>query len=208
MKRMMICMLLTCMLWFPWFPATAAASQTMIAAGGVCILKTDLTGNPLHGASFQILRPVQEGELGNRDVEKKLVEINGENRIMVAESFWTNREMTGQKQTEAVTDRSGKTAMYGLPYGTYYLQEIHAPEGYNRISEPMRLTIHKYSHLTAEDGVYDDKNELIDNTLHIVNVRYALPDTGNLGTVSLAAAGTGIVFSAAALILLNGRRRQ
>lgn len=191
-----------------WQPTPARAVESKITVGGLTLQKTDLTGNPLEGASFQILRPVRDGELGNRDVEKKLVAVEGENRIMVPESFWLSREMTGRKYVEMVTDREGKVSVYGLPYGTYYLQEILAPEGYSRIVEPIRVTIHKYSHLTAEDQVYDDKDVLIDNTLHIVNVRYALPDTGNLGTVSLAAAGTGIVFSAAALILLNSRRRQ
>lgn len=196
-------MLLFCM---GGMPICADASQTSIAVGGLSLMKTDLTGNPLENAVFQIYRPIRTGELGNRKLEKKLISVDGENQIMVLESFWDNREMTGTKQTEAVTDRSGKTAIYGLTYGTYYLVETRAPEGYNRISDPIRVTVHKYSHLTKEDGICDDKNELIDNTLYIINVRYTLPDTGNLNTVSLAAAGTGIVFSAAALILMNRRR--
>jgi hypothetical protein len=64
----------------------------------------------------------------------------------------------------------------------------------------------QYSHLTEDDCVKDDKGSIIDNTLHIINVRYALPDTGNWGTLQLTAAGTGIVFSSAALLLLNWRR--
>lgn len=206
MKRRITGLILILLLCMEWMPVCADASQTAIAVGGLSLMKTDLTGNPLEGAVFQVYRPIREGELGNRNVEKKMISVGGENRIMVPESFWDNREMSGRKQTEAVTDRNGKASIFGLSYGTYYLLETRAPEGYNRITDPIRVTVHKYSHLTESDGICDDKNILIDNTLHIINVRYSLPNTGNLNTVSLAAAGTGIVFSAAALILLNRRR--
>ena len=93
-----------------------------------------------------------------------------------------------------------------MPYGAYYLIETRAPEGYNRIIDPIRVTVHKYSHLTNADDVYDDQGQIIDNTLHIINVRYTIPDTGFSGTLQLAAAGTGVLFSAAALILLNRKR--
>lgn len=206
MKRRVTGLILILLLCMEWIPVCADASQTAIAVGGLSLMKTDLTGNPLEGAVFQVYRPIREGELGNRNVEKKMISVGGENRIMVPESFWDSREMTGRKLMEAVTDRNGKASIFGLSYGTYYLLETRAPEGYNRITDPIRVTVHKYSHLTEADGICDDKNILIDNTLHIINVRYSLPDTGNLNTVSLAAAGTGIVFSAAALILLNRRR--
>ena len=206
MKRRITGLILILLLCMEWIPVCADASQTAIAVGGLSLMKTDLTGNPLEGAVFQVYRPIREGELGNRNVEKKMISVGGENRIMVPESFWDSQEMSGRKLTEAVTDRNGKASIFGLSYGTYYLLETRAPEGYNRITDPIRVTVHKYSHLTEADGICDDKNILIDNTLHIINVRYSLPDTGNLNTVSLAAAGTGIVFSAAALILLNRRR--
>lgn len=177
-------------------------------AGGIHIHKTDITGNPLEGAEFSLLRPMQEEEAFDRDIEKKMVTIGEENKIMVVETFWNDRAMTGKKQKEVVTDRQGSAALYGLPWGTYYLLETKAPEGYNRITEPIRITIHKYSHLTESDKVRDDEGKIIDNTLQIINVRYTLPDTGNLGTLQLTAAGMGILFSSVSLILLNRRRWQ
>ena len=136
-----------------------------------------------------------------------MVKIGEEHRIMTVESFWTSAEMEGQKQAEVLTGADGRAGIYGLNYGTYFLLETRAPEGFNRIREPIRITVHKYSHLTAADGVRDDAGKLIDNTLQIINLRYTLPDTKTWGVVQLAAAGTGILFSSAALLLLGRKRR-
>ena len=184
----------------------AEAAETGITVGGIHILKTDVTGNPLNGAVFRLVREVKDEELTDHSIEKKILKIGDENRLMTVMSFWNNREMTGQRQREVETDRNGNAAIYGLPYGTYYLVEEKAPEGYNRITAPIRVAIHRYSHLTESDGVRDDEDQIIDNTLHIINVRYTLPDTGNLGRIQLAAAGCGILFSSVSLLLLNRRR--
>lgn len=187
-------------------PMQVEAAETARATGGIHILKTDVGGTPLSGASFRILRELRDGELTDSAIQKELVRTGTENRIMTAESFWTDREMDGKKQSAVISGPDGMAAIYGLPYGTYYLVEEKAPRGYNRILEPIRITVHKYSHLTAQDSVYDDQNVLIDNTVHIINLRYTLPDTGNLGAIQLAAGGTGILFSSAALLLLNRKR--
>ena len=205
MKRMLMGLVFVVIL--GCLPVTAGASENGIPVGGITILKTDVAGKPLEGACFQIAREPRDGELTDRRIEKKLLKIGEENRIMAMVPFWTERAMDGEKQMEIITDAEGTGEIYGLSYGTYYLVETKAPEGYNRITSPIRVTVHKYSHLTQKDNVRDDQNVVIDNTLHIINVRYALPNTGSLETVQLAAAGTGIVFSAAALLLLMNRKR-
>lgn len=206
MKKRMVQLILLLWVLSVLNPPPAQAEDWGLPAGGLHLLKTSVTGEPLQGAVFQVLRELKEGELTDPTVEKDMVCLGEEYRIMARERFWTDRSMTGGRVWEAITDDEGRTAVYGLEYGTYYLVESQAPEGYNRITDPVRVTIHKYSHLTAEDKVLDDAGKLIDNTLHIINVRYSLPDTGNWGTLQLAAAGTGILFSSAALILLNRRR--
>lgn len=205
MKRIALYLLLF-MLTAGFLPWSVRAAEGAAAAGGLTILKTGVTGEPLEGAVFQIFRNVRDGELADSSIKKKMLKIGGENRIMTMETFWDSREMTGRRCAEAVTDEGGVAELYGLPYGTYYLVETHAPEGCNRITDPIRVTVHKYSHLTEKDNVRDDQGVIIDNTLHIINLRYVLPDTGNLEMVPVTAAGAGLVFSAASLILLNRRR--
>lgn len=203
--RLLYAVVFFCVL-FECAALTARAEKGGIPVGGIHILKTDLIGNTLEGAVFQIARFPQDGELLDQAKEKKVLKIDGEHRIMVLESFWSCPDMTGEKRLEAQTDEAGRAGLYGLPYGAYYLIETRAPEGYNRIIDPIRVTVHKYSHLRNADDVYDDQGQIIDNTLHIINVRYTIPDTGFSGTLQLAAAGTGVLFSAAALILLNRKR--
>ena len=206
MKRQKVCLLLVLLVAVHCLSVKTCALETGNEVGGIHILMTNVRGEALEGAVFEIARELREGELADPDVKKKMLKIGEENRIMALETFWQDRTMTGEKQGEIITDPLGGGAVYGLSYGTYYLVETKAPEGYNRILEPIRLTIHKYSHLTAADGVRDDKGVIINNTLHIINVRYKLPDTGSWGTLQLAAGGTGVLFSSAALLLLNRRR--
>lgn len=187
-------------------PVGVDAAQWGVPVSGINILNTDVTGNALEGAQFQIVRELREGELTDHRVEKQVLRIGGENRIMATETFWSDRSMAGTRANIAVTNEEGKASIYGLTYGTYYLVEREASTGYNRMTEPVRIMIHKYSHLTVDDNIRDDKGSTIDNTLHIVNVRYTLPDTGNWGMAQLTAAGSGVVFSSAALIILNRRR--
>ena len=201
MGMIMICLLLIAVL-----PVSVDASQWGVPVSGINILNTDVTGNALEGAQFQIVRELREGELTDHTVEKQFLRIGEENRIMATETFWSDRSMAGARETVAITDQEGKASIYGLTYGTYYLVEREASSGYNRMTAPVRIMVHKYSHLTESDNICDDNGSVIDNTLHIVNVRYMLPDTGNWGMTQLTIAGSGVVFSSIALIVLNRRR--
>lgn len=189
-----------------FLPVSVQSAEIGMETGGINILKTDIAGNPLKGAVFQVYRELQEGEFADHSMKKEILKIGGKNHVMILENFWPDREMCGEKQQTIISDESGTASIYGLSYGTYYLVEKRAPQGYNRILEPVRITIHKYSHLTSQDEVYDDQDLIIDNTLHIINMRYLLPDTGNSGAIQLALGGTGILFSSAALLMLNRKR--
>ncbi len=208
MKRAILVFLILALAGRFLLPATASAEEIGVEVGGIHILKTDVTGNPLEGAVFQLVKEAEAGELTDHILEKQILKIGDENRFVSVMTFWADRDMEGKRQQEVTTDHNGAAAIYGLPYGTYYLVEKQAPQGYNRISSPIRVSIHKYSHLTETDQVLDDQGKVMDHTLHIINVRYALPDTGNWGRIQLAVAAAGILSSSAALILLNRRRRD
>lgn len=178
------------------------AADTRNAKGGINILKTDVLGNGLPGASYQIAREATQSELLDSSVAKRLLKIGEDTLTVVYASFWDSREMTGEKKTEAATDDAGCAAMYGLPYGTYYLVESKAPEGYDRMTAPIRVTVNKYSHLTADDDVRDDADTVIDNTLHIVTIRYSLPETGEPAYSRISKAVAGLAASLGVLVCL------
>lgn len=86
----------------------------------------------------------------------------------------------------------------GLKAGTYYLHEIEAPEGYNKLTAPVKVTI---TETTGEDGkvtgVTYTVGETDQSTNEIVKVENKtgsmLPSTGGMGTIGLTVLGVGVV---------------
>ena len=48
------------------------------------------------------------------------------------------------KVTEVETPANGIIEFTGLKAGTYYLKETFAPKGYNKLSDPVEVTIRGY----------------------------------------------------------------
>lgn len=179
-----------------------------VHTGGINILKTDVDGKKLAGATFKIAREATQAELKDETIRKETITV-GDNKLQVVfEAFYGTQDLSGEKVSQITTDENGKALMYGLAYGTYYIVETKAPAGFNLLTSPVRVTVSKYSHLTAVDQVYDDAEKLIDNTIRVINTRYVLPETGGIGTTVFTVTGLTIISSAALLILMNGKKRH
>lgn len=207
-RKIFIISVLLLLLWVTAtsLPVSGCALENDPTCGGINILKTDVFGNALSGAGFQIAREATQQELTDSSVTKRLLKVGGELLTVVYDSFWNTREMSGKKQTEVITADNGIAAVYGLPYGTYYLVESRAPEGYNPMPEPLRITINKYSHLTEEDNIRDDADAVIDNTVHIITIRYSLSNAQNRSSIYVVAVAALLSFLTALLLLLKIRR--
>lgn len=98
--------------------------------------------------------------------------------------------------TQFTTDQTGKIQIKGLDSGTYYLHEIEAPDGYNRLTDPIKVTI------SNEGQVSVDQGAVADGVVEILNQTGSeLPSTGGIGTTIFYAVG-GILMSAAAVLLI------
>lgn len=90
------------------------------------------------------------------------------------------------------------TTINGLKAGTYYFHEIAAPDGYNKLTAPVKVTI---TETTGKDGKVTDvtykvgeEDQSTNETVKIENKTGSmLPSTGGMGTIGLTALGVGVV---------------
>lgn len=177
-----------------------------VHTGGIHILKTDGDGKPLAGSEFMIAREATQAEMETETVTKEVLQVENKDMAVVFLDF-LDADMETWKRDTAVTDTEGNASIYGLAYGTYYLIESRAPEGYEVMNQPMQIEIHEFSHLTKRDGRINSSGEIADYTVQVVNTRFAFPNTGGSGTITYSAIGFLLICAACILLLFNRNRR-
>lgn len=120
-------------------------------------------------------------------------------------------------KTLLTSGAQGKFSVIGLDAGIYYLEEIKAPDGYNKMADPVRVTItpeFSANALTAlksdVDGVpgtgYADTG--IVPVLVKNNAGATLPSTGGMGTTLFYVVGVVLMLGAVAVILAKKRETK
>ena len=98
----------------------------------------------------------------------------------------------------------------GLAAGTYYLKETKAPEGYNNLTAPIKVTIEKSTDATDVDKwtLKDASGNTIDNK--IVKIENStgsiLPSTGGMGTIIFAVIAAILVLGVAVSFIRDKRK--
>lgn len=170
------------------------SDEPVVYTGGKQLLKTDAEDVSLSGAVFKIARQATEEEKSDINVQKAKLTVGDAVLTVVYEDFYTTADMSGDKVFEVKSDSSGMALFYGLEYGTYYIVETKAPDGYNLLTEPIMVEIHETSHL---DG----------NKVTVVNTKFAIPETGGIGTTVFTVAGIAAIAAAAAMLVLTRKRK-
>ena len=108
--------------------------------------------------------------------------------------------ITWPQNTTLTTNAQGKIVIAGLDADTYYLREIAAPAGYNKLSADQEVKIEP----TASD---DGKTlTLTDVTAEVNNQSGTeLPSTGGMGTTLFYVIG-GILVVGAGVLLITKKR--
>ena len=96
----------------------------------------------------------------------------------------------------------------GLAAGTYYLKETKAPEGYNKLTEAIKVTITKSTTedetkwtLTVDKGTVDGKIVKVENSTGSL-----LLSTGGRGTIAFAVIAALLVFGVAVSYIRDKRK--
>lgn len=156
--------------------------------GGIRLTKVDAFDSDvtLSGAKFQVYRIATQSEVA-AGMGEVIPGILGK---AIPVTFYDNAEMTGDPLTSVTSDKDGSVCIYGLEYGTYYLVETSAPDGYTLLEDPIEITI--------DDASYTNASIVIENTQALI-----LPETGGTGTTFYTLTGTILVCMACLLLYFN-----
>ena len=110
---------------------------------------------------------------------------------------WTTDKAQATVKT---TNDKGAASFDGLKDGTYYLEEIKAPAGYNLLKDPVQVTVNGANATTANLSS-------LTVTGNVENSSGAeLPETGGMGTTIFYVLGSVLIL--AAVVLLVTRKRM
>lgn len=111
---------------------------------------------------------------------------------------------TDEEKTIAsiTTDTTGRFTIEGLDSGTYYLIETEAPDGYNGLTNPIKVEI-------RSDGVINAESETDVRGVGEIKVLNQtgseLPSTGGTGTTIFYIIGSILVVGAGVLLITRRR---
>ncbi len=158
---------------------------------GVDIIKTDSQNILLDGATFKIYN----AETGGTEVP-----------VVLMDDGVTYRRARADETGVVIDVNDGKARIVGFDNGTYYLEEVDAPDGYNKLTSRTRFIIsdnNLYASFSA-DGTYS-----VNSGVQVVNKTGSmLPETGGLGTTIFMTVGGLLVLGAGVILFAKKRMAQ
>ena len=104
--------------------------------------------------------------------------------------------------TEVTTPDSGKFTIKGLDADTYYLTETKQPDGYNKLSAPIKVVIGEDRTITVNDQTPSVNEVKVENKTGSI-----LPSTGGSGTTLIYILGAILVLGSSVVLITKKRMR-
>lgn len=169
---------------------TTPPSKTTTYTWDMSVLKY-ANGNknaPLENAKFVLL---------NKDKEKVAMVVGGKLTGWTAiPAAGADGAIAWPENTVLATGRDGKIVITGLDSDTYYLREVKAPDGYNKLANDVPVTI---------TGATKGENDTLTYTTVLTEVENKsgaeLPSTGGVGTTVFYVVGGLMVLLAVVLLV-------
>ena len=116
------------------------------------------------------------------------------------EVTWVAEADRDTAATKVITDADGAASFDGIADGTYYLEEVKAPAGYNLLTAPVTVTVKGIN----DTGTVVEAN--LTATAKIANnTGSLLPSTGGVGTTMMFIVGGALALGAAVLFVTKKR---
>ncbi|WP_298092449.1 SpaH/EbpB family LPXTG-anchored major pilin [uncultured Catenibacterium sp.] len=158
----------------------------------------------LAGAKFKLYLNKEDANVAN-DNAIKVSAVAGKAGHYVVDPTSTTTEFVS---VDSITGVDGYNLhVNGLAAGTYYLVETKAPEGYNKLSDPIKVTITKDGDtnwtVKKNDTAENDKIIDVENSTGSI-----LPSTGGMGTIAFAVVAAILVFGVAVSFIRDKKREN
>lgn len=155
------------------------------------------TEEKLAGAKFSLYTSAEDAKAG-----KNPIKVSGSKGNYVVDPMSTN---TVFESVESIEGKEYNLQLNGLAAKDYWLKEIEAPAGFNKLTDPIKITITK----TGETEWTISKNDTKEND-KIIDIENStgslLPSTGGAGVIVFAGVAILLVFGVVVSFIRDKRK--
>lgn len=196
----------------PGETTTTTPSEAKTPTYPLDILKIKKDSTPeeiLAGAHFTLYASTTEGAIDESKPIKVTKDADGKYSYAADQTSTDPSVITDMVTVATKFEGTGYNLhINGLAAGTYYLKETKAPEGYNKLTDAIKVTITKSTTadendwtLTVDKGTVDGKIVKVENSTGSL-----LPSTGGRGAIAFAVIAALLVFGVAVSFIRDKRK--